>query len=98
MEGADACNGVTFDATNQAKVTTVSADPLSTKPSAIITDFTSIAGKTVSNKNCDIPFLYNNDQSYFCVLNQSRFICEVDQSSSFDYCNLGKEAERVQKT
>ena len=49
------------------------------------------AGKTQSYRSCDIPFLYNDDFSYFCVLNQSRFICEVDKSSLFDYCILGKQ-------
>ena len=80
-----------IDATNQAKVTTLSVDPLPGNPSIIITDFTSIGGKTISDKYCDIPFLYNKVPQYFCVLNNSRFICEVNQTNTFDVCNLGKE-------
>ena len=72
-----------------AHFTTLEADPLPGQPSVIITDFTSIAGKTQNNKNCNIPFLYNNADSYFCALNQSRFVCAVDQANNFDYCNLG---------
>jgi hypothetical protein len=49
------------------------------------------AGKTQSYKNCNIPFLYQDDFSYFCVLNQSRFVCETDKSNEFDYCILGKK-------
>ena len=65
-------------------------DQLPGSNSVYITDFTSIAGKTQNDKNCNIPFLYNNAPSYFCALNQSRFVCEVDQANNFDYCNLGK--------
>ena len=97
MDGYNTCNGVEIQSTNGAKLTTVSTEKLPVKPTTIITDFTSIAGKTLSNKNCDIPFLYNNASSYFCVLNQSRFICEVDKTNTFDYCNLGKKVEFVKK-
>jgi hypothetical protein len=89
VESTDSCNGVSFSATNQAKLTTLTVDPLPSMPSTVITDFTSIAGNTVSEKNCDIPFLYNNSPQYFCVLNSSRFICEVAKPNTFDICNLG---------
>ena len=88
--GFSECDGITFDSTNKAVFTTLEVDPLPGQPSVIITDFTSIAGKTQNNKNCNIPFLYNNAASYFCALNQSRFVCAVDQANNFDYCNLGK--------
>jgi hypothetical protein len=90
IENNDACNGIAIETTNGAKLTTVSTEPLPIRPSTIITDFTSIAGSTVTNKNCQIPFLYNNVESYFCALNQSRFVCAVNQNNDFDYCNLGK--------
>ena len=83
--------GISYDSTNQATFTTKDLDPLPGKSSVIITDFTSIAGKTLANKNCQIPFLFNNMSSYFCALDQSRFICAVDQNDNFDYCNLGEE-------
>ena len=95
VEGTDACKGVAIEATNNAKLTTVSTEPLPIKPSTIITDFTSIAGKTVSNKNCQIPFSYKNASSYFCAFNQSRFLCAVDQNNNFDYCNLGTKTKII---
>jgi hypothetical protein len=88
--GISECNGILYNSTNQAGFTTLEIDLLPGTTSTYITDFTSIAGKTDSNKNCQIPFLYNNVSSYFCAVNQSRFVCAVDQNNNFDYCNLGK--------
>ena len=88
--GENECLGISYDSTNQAAFTTLDVDLLPGTTSTYVTDFTSIAGSTVSNKNCQIPFLFNNMSSYFCALDKSRFICSVDQNNNFDYCNLGK--------
>ena len=49
------------------------------------------ASKTVNNRTCGFPFFYNNVPQFFCVLNNSRFSCEVDKTNTLDGCNLGNQ-------
>lgn len=85
------CNGLSIDYTNSARFTSLDADLLPGSNSIYVTDFTSIARKTETNKNCNIPFTYNNASSYFCVLKNSLFSCEVDKlNMMYDACTLGK--------
>ena len=46
-------------------------------------------GKTLMNQNCFIPFQFNNEESYFCVLQNSQFQCAVNENNDYDSCNLG---------
>ena len=45
---------------------------------------------TVSDKRCNVPFLYDNSLQYFCVLKDSRFVCGIDNKNNYDACTIGK--------
>ena len=45
QQGLDACNGIDYTTTNDAKLTTLEVDPLPGSQSTYITDFTSIGNK-----------------------------------------------------
>ena len=91
--GNNICNGISYEASKESLITSLEIDPLASSPSTYITDFTSIAGKTQSNKICSIPFSYKNESSNFCIADNSQFICQVEPyltSDSYDVCKLGK--------
>ena len=61
------------------------------KTTATTLNYTWIAGPTVSNSLCNIPYNYANQEQYFCFddLFNSRYIC-LDKNGTVNQCKLGK--------
>jgi hypothetical protein len=49
----------------------------------------SLEGKTENDKKCKIPFLFNGENTNFCVESESKIVCQVQEDNSFDECKLG---------
>lgn len=94
-------------ATNvQPSIAGLQLDPLPTNSRIQITDITSLSIVQISKydydksthlffidsvKECRFPFLLNNNNSDFCRLYNSQFVCQIPSNNSYVPCELGNK-------